>query len=350
MTNGVVIYGSYGYTGRLIVEALSKQNIPITLAGRNESRLADQADAHDLSYQVVDVSDAAGLDDLLSGANVVIHCAGPFIHTARAMVEACLRTSTHYIDITGEYQVFEMVQAYDMQAKEKGIMLMPGAGFDVVPSDCLANYLAEKVPDASSLTLAFASEGGRLSHGTAKTMIEGLGEGHHIRENGKLVSIPMGKDTREIDFGKYTRTSLGISWGDISTAYFSTGIPNIRVYMSAHPKQVKMARRMWSLRGLVKLGFVKRWLKSRVDRNPAGPSESQLEEGLTYMYGEIHGKEISKRARITTFNGYKLTYMCVEHICLNTLAGKFTAGYQTPASAYGWKLITDVTGHEITDA
>ena len=131
---------------------------------------------------------------------MVLHCAGPFSRTARPMVEACLRNKKHYTDITGEIAVFEACAALDKKAQEAGIMLMPGVGFDVVPTDCLAKHLKGRLPTATRLSLAFYGVG-RLSHGTQATMIMNIGKGGAIRRDGKITGVPAAWKTREIDFG-----------------------------------------------------------------------------------------------------------------------------------------------------
>ena len=180
----VCIYGAYGYTGRLIVDECLDRGIRPLLAGRNGEKLSRYAEEKGLEALAFEVSDREKLLAWLKEAKVLIHCGGPFIHTAKDMVEACLATDTHYLDITGEYQVFDLVQGYSDVAKDKRIMLMPGAGFDVVPSDCLASYLKSQLPTAINLQLAFMSKGGRLSRGTTKTMIENLGEPQAVRRDG----------------------------------------------------------------------------------------------------------------------------------------------------------------------
>ena len=346
----VIIYGSYGYTGQLIVDALGRHPAGICLSGRNESKLKEQSIATGLPYKAVELSDTAKLDNLLREAVVVIHCAGPFKYTAQRMAEACLRTGTHYLDITGEYQVFETLRKFHEQAIQKKIMVMPGAGFDVVPSDCLANYLASKMPDAEKLTLAFTSSGGGMSRGTSKTMIEGLKDGHACRVQGNIIRKGLGLDVREINYGPFVRSSAGISWGDISTAFFSTGIPNITVYTAAKKPQITRMRRLWRFRSIMTSAPVRNWMKKQVDRQPPGPSKDHLENGKSFLYGEVMDKSGRKcEARLTTSNGYRLTSMCVAHICNCVLAGNFKPGFQTPASAYGWHLITEVTGHQISE-
>ncbi|MFM8743632.1 MAG: saccharopine dehydrogenase family protein, partial [Cytophagales bacterium] len=226
----IVVYGSYGYTGKLIVRLCKQKRLNVLLSGRNEAALQKQSNETGYPFEVVDAADHQRLVQLLTPAKLVIHCAGPFKHTAAAMAKACLETGTHYTDITGEHQVFESLAQLDDLAKEKSIMVMPGTGFDVVPSDCLALHLKNRLPSATHLQLAFTMSKGGLSRGTAKSMTEGLGYGGLIRQNGKLVYSALGSKVMEIDFGSFKSKTLCIPWGDISTAWRSTGIPNIEVY------------------------------------------------------------------------------------------------------------------------
>ena len=103
----------------------------------------------------------------------MLHIAGPFSATSKPMADACLRTGTHYFDITGEIDVFEALAARDAEATKAGIMLLPGVGFDVVPSDCLAVHLKQRMPDAIDLKISIGGLNA-LSHGTAKSMVEGV--------------------------------------------------------------------------------------------------------------------------------------------------------------------------------
>ena len=121
-------------------------------------------------------------------------------------------------------------------------MLMPGVGFDVVPTDCMAKYLKDRLPDATNLELAFASIGGKFSHGTAMTMAEGLGEGGAARVNGKITKEPLGKKGMWVDFGLKKLFVMSIPWGDVSTAFFTTGIPNIQTYTGASEKTFKLLK------------------------------------------------------------------------------------------------------------
>ena len=164
----IIVYGSYGYTGKLVVEECRKKNLAVILAGRNAESLEKQSKESGYPFSVVDINDHTNLVELLNRGKVVVHCGGPFRHTSKKMIEACLETKTHYTDITGEYEVFEMLAGCDQKGKEAGITILPGTGFDVVPSDCLALHLKNKLPSATHLQLAFTMSKGGLSRGTKK--------------------------------------------------------------------------------------------------------------------------------------------------------------------------------------
>jgi short subunit dehydrogenase-like uncharacterized protein len=155
--------------------------------------------------------------------SVVLNAAGPFSATAWAMADACLSNGVHYLDITGEIDVFEALFARDAEAQRAGVTLMSGVGFDVVPSDCLAAHLKRRLPDATQLTLYF-SPGFNVSRGTMKTMIENVAVGARARRNGRLVTVAK-PNTGSCDFGRGLRSTVQVAWGDVSTAFHSTGSP-----------------------------------------------------------------------------------------------------------------------------
>jgi short subunit dehydrogenase-like uncharacterized protein len=228
-----LLYGAYGYTGELTTRFAKARGLRLILAGRDPARTAEVAQRWGMDHRVFGLDDPRALDEGLRGVDAVLHCAGPFARTSRPMVDACLRNRAHYLDITGEIDVFEACAARDEEAKRAEVMVMPGAGFDVVPSDCLAAHLKARLPDATHLALAFMGLGA-VSHGTATTMIENLDRGGLVRRDGKLTKVPNGTLKRTIDYGfGRARPSMAIPWGDVSTAYYSTGIANIEVYIPA---------------------------------------------------------------------------------------------------------------------
>lgn len=339
----IVVYGSYGYTGKLIVNLCRIKNLQVVLAGRNEEQLKLQSQQSGYSYQVVESNDLEALIKLLQPAAIVIHCGGPFRYTAKNMSDACLATNTHYTDITGEYQVFESLPLLDQRAKELNITIMPGTGFDVVPSDCLALHLKNRLPSATHLQLAFTMSKGGLSRGTSKSMTEGLGEGGLIRQDGKLTYCALGSKVLEIDFGSFKTKTLCIPWGDISTAWRSTGIPNIEVYTGATDSMIANAKRSNYLNWLLRMRWVKDYLLKQIDKKPAGPSDEKREGGRSFLWGKVKdatGKECV--SRLETLSGYSLTAHTAVLIAQKILANNFKAGYQTPAMAYGSDLIMEI--------
>ncbi|MCB0593743.1 MAG: saccharopine dehydrogenase NADP-binding domain-containing protein [Lewinellaceae bacterium] len=347
MAKNFLLYGAYGYTGRLIAElAIDKGMLPI-LAGRSEEKM-DQLceELGGIDYRVFGLNTPSAIDDGLDGVSMVLHAAGPFIHTARPMMEACLRNGVHYLDITGEIAVFEMAAALGARAREAGIMLMPGTGFDVVPTDCTALYLKEQLPDATHLQLAFSSGGSRTSQGTATTMAENLGEGGAVRENGKIKRVPLGHKTMEVPFAEgKSRFCMTIPWGDVSTAYYSTGIPNIEVYTSVHPKTYRYIKLQPYYNWLLRTSFVRNLVKSRIQKGPAGPSEEQRKRGKSYIWGKVwNEKGDTRETQLITPEGYELTAHTSLLIVQKVLEGKIQVGFQTPAKAYGSGLILEIPG------
>src|SRR4051812_12796166 len=196
-----MIYGANGYTGELAArEAVRKGHAPI-LGGRNAEAVGRLAGELGLPSRVFSLDDPQGTAAELYGVQAVLHCAGPFVHTSAPMADACLATGAHYLDITGEIAVFESILVRGEEAKKAGVALLPGVGFDVVPSDCLAARLAAALPDATELILAFASDRGEASRGTLKTMIESMPDAGSVRRDGEIVPVPVAFDVREIDFG-----------------------------------------------------------------------------------------------------------------------------------------------------
>lgn len=349
--NQIVVYGSYGYTGQLIIEQCLKKGLTVLLSGRNEELLSQQSTSTKYPYQTVDIDDATALDRLLEKAALVIHCGGPFKFSAKQMAEACLRTTTHYTDITGEYNVFELLANMDAKAKQKGIMILPGAGFDVVPSDCLALHLKNKLPSATHLQLAFISTGGGLSRGTARSTLEGFGYGSMIRENGKYKPIKTAEKVKTINFGPFESRAVCIPWGDIATAFRSTGIPNIEVYLGVNSKIFRILYATRYFNWLFKMRWVKKIIKKQIDQRIKGPRQKHLDKGKSLLWGKVtDGQGQSFESRLETLNGYALTARASVLIAEKILHGNFRTGYQTPAMAFGEGLIHEISAAEFIDS
>ncbi len=346
MNVNFLLYGANGYTANLIIERASHFGLTPILAGRNEAKVKALAIQYGLKYRVADLNDAQALDTALANVDVVLHCAGPFSKTALPMQVACLRTRTHYLDITGEVPVFEQGKVLSQQAIDATIMLMSGVGFDVVPTDCMALHLKNKLPDATYLQLAFANDGGSLSRGTALTAVENLGSGGTIRENGQLKTVPNAYKTLDVAFEpNKVRSCATIPWGDLATAYHTTGIPNIETYMAMPPSAIRMAKLGNYLGWLVGSKLVQSFLKNRINKTITGPNETIRQRARSLVWGRVSnaaGKTVE--ARLTCPEGYTLTAEMALVITKKVLEGNWKAGFQTPAGLYGENLVLEGGG------
>ena len=338
----LLIYGATGYTGGLVAEEARRRGInQVLLGGRSVEKLRAVSTRLGFPFRAFDLSKPD-----MAGVTVVLHCAGPFSATSRPMVDACLAARVHYLDITGEVDVFEAVFARDAEARERGVVLLPGAGFDVVPSDCLAKHLSERLPHASSLELAFSSDGG-TSPGTLKTMIEGLAKGGCLRRGGKLVPAPPASEVREIDFGDRRRTAMSIPWGDLATAWRSTGIPDITVFIAARPSAIRAARLTRYAAPLLGLDAMQAFLKARVERNVAGPSEADRARGKVRLWGRVTSGRATASATLQTPEGYTFTADAAL-ACANRVP-EVQPGAWTPAQAFGSGFASTLRGVTMQD-
>ncbi|HKQ51289.1 MAG TPA: saccharopine dehydrogenase NADP-binding domain-containing protein [Pyrinomonadaceae bacterium] len=349
MDANFLLYGANGYTGKLVARLAKERGLSPVLAGRDRASIEKSAQELGFEHRVFPLDDAPALDAALNEAAVVLHCAGPFSRTSKPMADACLRTKTHYLDITGEAAVIESLAARDREAKEAGVMLLPCVGFDVVPSDCLAAHLKRRLPTAARLALAIMGMG-RVSRGTATTMVENINRGGLVRRAGKLTPVPAAWKTREIDFGRGAVEATTIPWGDVASAYYSTGIPNIEVYATIPQKVRRMMKLTRSFGWLLGAAPVQRFLKKRIKNQPPGPSEEERTKGRSFVWGEVEdeagGRAVS---RLSGPEGYTLTALTALAIVGHVTGGNFSAGFQTPAKAYGPDLILEIEGVERED-
>ena len=344
MSEQLLIYGANGYTGELVARRAVERGLRPTLAGRSAEAVAALAQALGLPSIVVGLDDAVRLDAALRGRAAVLHCAGPFSRTSAPMADACVRTGVHYLDITGEIAVFDRLQRRDAAARAAGVMLLPGVGFDVVPSDCLAAHLKRRLPSATRLALAFRALGG-VSHGTALTALEGMPSGGAVRRAGKIVPVPAGHAVRQVDFGRGPVQVAAIPWGDVSTAYYSTGIPNIEVYTYFPPPVVRLMGLSRLAGPLLAAGPVQALLRGLLRRQPPGPNAAERARGLSLLWGEAaddEGRRVVSRMRAP--EGYTLTAASAVHIAEQVLAGRATPGFQTPSLAFGPELVLELDG------
>jgi len=338
-----MVYGASGYTGELVARLATERGERPVLAGRTAAKIEPLAEQLGCPHVVVDLANDRALRHALADVQVVAHCAGPFAHTSQAMVDACLDTGTHYVDITGEIDVFEAIYARHDEAEQAEIVLLPGGGFDVVPSDCLAAMLAQRMPDAEELELAFTLGGG-ISGGTLKTAIEGAAAGGRARVDGELRTVPLGHRSRIADFPSGPKRVTAIPWADVSSGFRSTGIRDITTY-TVVPGGDYLGRGQQLLAPLLRMPAVQRAGTQLVERLVRGPSADKQSAGRAELWGLVRnkdGRQVS--GTLTTPAAYQLTADAVVRGVARLSAGDVPPGAHTPSSAYGADFVTTLDG------
>ena len=343
-----LLYGATGYTGRLTAELARQRGLEPILAARNADTLKPLAQTLGAEYRVFDLHDPVQLREGLRGVTAVLHMAGPFSATARPMLEACLATGCHYLDISGEVATFEQLYARHEQAIAAGVVLMPGVGFDVVPTDCMAAMLHAALPDATELELAFVGLGAAPSPGTTKGWIEGLGRSGLVRSGGRLVEEPIGARTRRVAFPSREAQCIAVPLADVVSAYVSTGIDNIAVYVAVPDRALFAIQLLASARPLLGRPLVQRTLKRLAGLAVKGPNEASRRASRSEVWGEVRNRAGSvASAALSTPDGYALTadasLRCLERV----LSGSVSPGATTPAKALGSEFILECNDVEL---
>jgi short subunit dehydrogenase-like uncharacterized protein len=331
-----LIYGANGYTGQLMAAEAARRGLQPILAGRNVAALQALGKEHGLPVRVFALDDPEAIVAGLKDVSLVLHCAGPFSATCAPVLEGCLAVGAHYLDITGEIDVFAHCHAQDSRAQARGVVVLPGAGFDVVPTDCLAALLKRELPDATELILGFEAAGG-ASPGTTKTGVEGLAKGGRVRRDGQLVAVPLAYKSRTFSHDGKSRTAMTIPWGDLYTAWVSTGIGNIETYLVASPRAITTTRRANWFRRLLGWPPVLRYLQGRIGSRVQGPTAATRASTRSRIWGEVrNARGELRRAEIDTPNGYDLTVTSALGIVQRLLgAAARPGGYLTPSLLMG---------------
>ncbi len=349
-----LLYGANGFTGQLIAAEAARRGMRPTLAGRNAAKVAEVAEAYGLEWFALDLGYPARLSEAVGRFDLVLHAAGPYIRTAEPMIQACLAGGTHYLDITGELPVFEYTLSQDAEATRRGVTLMSGVGFDIVPTDCLARHVADQVPEATFLETAVASSSGvpTITAGTAKSAIGMMQEfpgGSVVRRNGQLVSHPLGEGSKEIRFSDgQVRKVAPFAWGDLVTAAYTTGIPNVTSYLSLDlPPGSGVVAGLGAR--LLAFGPVRRAAEAAIERLFAGPDQHTQETSRGYLWAaaaDAAGRQVE--AWLETPETYRFTALS-SLLCVERVLAEQPSGALTPAGAFGADLVLGIEGVERFD-
>lgn len=348
---GLLIYGAYGYSGELATRHAVARGLQPVLAGRDRARVEHLAGTLGLEHRVFPLTEPAAVRAALRDVSAVLHCAGPFSGTADAMVEACIDTNTHYVDITGEVDVIEAIARRGGEAAATNITLLPAVGFDVVPSDCLAAHVVARLGSATRLTVAIDANT-TFSHGTALTAVENLGRGAAARKDGRLVERPALSGKRQVDFGfdRGSATVTAMTWGDVAMAYRSTRVPNIETYLYLSDGLLRKARIGRYLAPLTGFAPVREYVLRQLGPASGGPSPEERAGRHSYVWVEARDDAgNSAQARLRTPHAYTLTAMASVEAAFRAASGGVRHGFQTPATAFGSDFVLQFGDTELQD-
>jgi len=348
--NKLIVYGAYGYSARLIIENLKKKNIEPVLAGRDEYKLRKAANDFDCDYMAFGLEGKNNLTEKIKDFHTVLNCAGPYKFTADKFIEACLATQTNYIDITGEIPAIEFAWKNNQPAIENNITILPAVGFDVIPTDCIAKKLKQSMNDAISLKLGFEGINTKISRGTYLTTLEMINEDGKIRKDGKIISIPLADLTYEIKNDKIDFEGVAIPWGDVSSAYYSTGIPNIEVYLGLS-KSLYIARRLLAAgKNLIGLNSVKDFLMKQLSKRTDGPTDYERQKSSMIVWGEVSNNKGEKLFEAYRFiDGYEITGRGAAEAVESVLNDKVNKGTQTPSLVFGYEFMNQFVIEKIVE-
>ncbi|KAL7754492.1 hypothetical protein RI367_000476 [Sorochytrium milnesiophthora] len=363
----ILLYGANGYTAKLAAEFAVSNNehaaffkSTLVLAGRSKEKVEPIAKQYNLPFRTFSLtdSDTATIDEALKDVRVVMHLAGPFMYTAEPMIKACIRNKCDYLDITGEQDVFQMVfEKHSAEITRAGIIAIPGAGFDVVPTDCVAARLAQALPSATHLDLAFgASKGSAMgpSAGTAATAFAAVtGEAKACaRRDGKMVPERIGYKQRTAKFATSGETNvMWMPWGDCYTAHHSTKIPNINTFIITPYAAGLVAYYGEPLFkfALRYVPFLKRTVESAIPKFITGPTKETREKASVDVWGEARDERTGDVATLSIVvkEGYTLTALTALETALRLYERKtdMSSGPATPSMAFGASFVDMVTLH-----
>jgi short subunit dehydrogenase-like uncharacterized protein len=344
MRRRILIYGATGYTGRLIAEHARYIQGPPVIAGRSAHRVQALAAELGLEGRVIAFDQPKALDDTISDVGVLINAASPFAKTAPALIESCLRTGTHYVDVTGELDVFQHAFRYDKLASKRGIMIMPGVGLGIVASDCLAMHVAAGIPNAKYLRIGLLPPVS-LSQGTIRSAF-GLSMSQvSIRRNGRIISVPAGRLHHDFDYGEGKRASMAVSWADVFTAYYSTGIRNIEAYFEAGFASRMVYHLGSAVADALRQAPVERWLGAAARTLFQSPSEQLRKKDRCVIVAEAEDSWRRRScARLETPDGYSFTAQSATMVAERIRRGDFLPGFQTPGKVYGPGFVLGMEG------
>ncbi len=308
-----MLYGAAGHSGSLIAQHACEAGHRPLLAGRSELTLKALARRLDLPYREVGLDDPIALRECLSDVDLVLNAAGPFLHTAAVLAEACLSSGSHYLDISNELQVFRTHYDLNHRAEQAAITLMPGVGFGVVATNCLARSVSDAVGGAETLEVVARVASAQPGPGVAATRSENIPFGGWIRRGGQLQPQELGLGITTLSFPDGDLPIMAVPTGDLEAAFQATSAANFVAYSALiePPDQAESPESP----------LYRSFGWARAVGGDGASSEAWLETGESYHYTS------------------RIAVRAVEETLDRALAGAFS-----PAAAFGSEFAFSVEG------
>lgn len=347
MSEEILVYGATGLSGSLTVEALLSRGIRPVLGGRDRASLRSLSERFGLRYSCFSLNSAQEIAGGIRGFALVCNSAGPFIDTALPLAQACIAKGIHYLDLCGEALPIERLAHHGADARRANCMVMPGIGFDVVPSDCVILRLARKLPSATRVALG-VSLPSRVTLGSHRSFLGYARERVFVRRHGSLVPVAIGTLERAFDYGAGPRRSCAIAWGDTSTAYYTTGIPNVTTFLETTALLRTAFYNIAPFQMMNASPVLRALWDSGAELALSGPSSADRMSARATLVAELEDDEGNcVSARITTPEPYAFTATTASQILDLVQRGDFEPGFQTPARVYGPELLSSFSGIEL---
>ena len=383
----IIVFGATGFTGNLCARYLSEnaKDIKWAIAGRNKKKLEDiKKDLSlDVDIFIAESNDEDALDNITLNTQVVLSTAGPFHRYSSKLVKSCVKNSSDYVDITGEFfWIREMIDLHHKEASTKGVRIIPACGYDSIPSDLGTFFANSKIKEPIKRIESFHAGQGGISGGTTETGFSmgdlKLGK----KMNDPFVLNPENSVSKEqkllsSDSIGLKKNSLIKSW----TGPFIMAVSNTRVVRRsaalletkqegygvnftyqehAFYKKFKTAFLVTCVTlmfGLILKTPVRKLVRPLLPKPGEGPSEDTMENGFfdSFFAAELDSGE-KKLFRVYGKGdpGYKVTskFVCESALTLIKERGELPGGEEyggvlTPASGLGQPLIDRLSSNGV---
>ena len=342
-----ILYGVTGHTGRMVLQRALERGHRPTIAGRNRDRVRALSEEHALSSISFGLDRKDEVREILDDFDLVVNIAGPYSKTGMPVATAAIEAGCDYLDVTGEIQVFQALASLEEEARNAGVTLLPGCGFEIIPSDAVAHYLANALPDAERLELSLCSENG-LSTGTITSAIGVAAQGGFRRVNGRLCATTIGEPGPNVRFHQGERKTMEIPRPDLVSAWRTTGIETITTTIALPPGGGLARSIAPGLSRLLSVRPVRRVVSAAVRvASPTPRKTGTSNKSIGSVWGRASNTNGDvEEAWLRTGEPYDYTAKAVVQ-AVESIDGTQEPGFQTPASLFGWEFAERIEGESI---